>query len=175
MLKTIQQASLVFLLTEDKILLAKKKRGYAKGKWLGVGGKLEPYESMLECAVRECQEEISVTPLDLEHVATIDFIFPTKPTWSQQVFVYATNTWKGEAKESEEMAPQWFKHEDLPYESMWSDAIHWMPNILTGEKLYAEFYFDDALEVRQNNVIIGSSQVPHSTKAEPQEEGEQNG
>ena len=170
-MKTIQQASLVFLMKEDEVLLAQKKRGYAKGKWLGVGGKLEPYESILECAVRECKEEISVTPLDLEHIATLDFIFPTKPTWSQQVFAYATTTWQGDPAESEEMAPKWFKHEDLPYNAMWSDAIHWMPNILMGEKLYAEFYFDDNLQVSQNNVVIGRTN-PHT---QTQKEGGQNG
>ncbi len=172
-MQSIQQASLVFLMKEDEVLLAQKKRGYAKGKWLGVGGKLEPFENILNCAVRECQEEISVTPTNLEHIATLDFIFPTKPTWSQQVFAYATQTWNGEPKESEEMAPQWFKHEDLPYDNMWSDAIHWMPNILMGEKLYAEFYFDNNLQVSQNNVIIGSPNA--NTTSNPQKEGGQNG
>ena len=69
------------------------------------------------------------------------------------------------------MAPKWFKHEDLPYNAMWSDAIHWMPNILMGEKLYAEFYFDDNLQVSQNNVVIGRTN-PHT---QTQKEGGQNG
>jgi 8-oxo-dGTP pyrophosphatase MutT (NUDIX family) len=36
----------------NKILLGYKKRGFGSNKWNGFGGKVEPFESILECAVR---------------------------------------------------------------------------------------------------------------------------
>ena len=112
------------------MLLAFKKRGFGEGKWTGIGGKPEPGETIDQTAVRETEEEIGVTPLDLRHVATLDFIFPDQPRfagWSMQVFVYLAEHWIGEPSESEEVAPRWFPRDALPYPGMWSDAAYWLP------------------------------------------------
>jgi 8-oxo-dGTP diphosphatase / 2-hydroxy-dATP diphosphatase len=37
---------------KSKILLGYKKRGFGKDKWNGLGGKVEPNESLIECAKR---------------------------------------------------------------------------------------------------------------------------
>jgi 8-oxo-dGTP pyrophosphatase MutT (NUDIX family) len=66
--------TLLFLITEDKILLAMKKRGFGTGKWNGVGGKIESGESLEAALVRECQEEIGVTPTSWRPVAELDFV-----------------------------------------------------------------------------------------------------
>lgn len=39
-------------LERNKILLGYKKRGFGKDKWNGLGGKVEPNESLTECAKR---------------------------------------------------------------------------------------------------------------------------
>ncbi|HET8669978.1 MAG TPA: NUDIX domain-containing protein, partial [Candidatus Saccharimonadales bacterium] len=43
-------------------LLAMKKRGFGINKWNGVGGKVDEDETIEQAAIRECQEEITVTP-----------------------------------------------------------------------------------------------------------------
>ena len=50
--------TVVFLIRENQVLLAMKKRGFGEGKWNGVGGKLDPGETVEQALVRECQEEI---------------------------------------------------------------------------------------------------------------------
>ncbi len=50
-----------------EILLAMKKRGFGKGRWNGVGGKPDPEKgdkSIIDCAIREAQEEIGVKMWD---------------------------------------------------------------------------------------------------------------
>ena len=49
----------------------------------------------------------------------------------------------GEPTESEEMRPQWYKHHELPYETMWPDDIHWLPLALAGKRIEGEFHFTD--------------------------------
>ena len=51
--------SLIFLLDapSSRVLLGMKKRGFGMGKYNGFGGKLEPGETMPECARRELFEE----------------------------------------------------------------------------------------------------------------------
>lgn len=136
--------TLLFLLKEDEILLAMKKRGFGAGRWNGVGGKLEPGESLDEALIRECQEEIGVTPTSYRPVAELDFYGGSEAEpWHMYVYAYFCDTWEGEPVESEEMAPQWYKISDIPYTEMWQDDIHWLPRALAGELLKGTFTFDE--------------------------------
>lgn len=124
--------TLLFLRRENQILLAMKKRGFGKGKWNGVGGKVEPGETARQAIVRECQEEIGVTPINPVLVGTILFLASDDPSFGHDARIYVADNWKGEPAETEEMRPQWFSLEKIPYESMWSDDIHWIPTMLEG-------------------------------------------
>jgi len=137
---TSNRTTLVFLIKEKQVLLAMKKRGFGKGRWNGVGGKIEPGESVEGAAIREAQEEIGITPTDLEEVALLNFVFPT---WTQECTVFIAKSWQGTPKETEEMAPRWFPQSNLPFQEMWSDDPLWLPQVLEGQKLDAEILFDD--------------------------------
>src|SRR5690349_5916426 len=100
--------TIVFLRREGQLLLAMKKRGFGVGKWNGVGSKVEQGETITEGAVRECQEEIGVTPLNLQLVGTIQFFDPGDESFHHNCHIFVTDTWEGTPAESEEMQPQWF-------------------------------------------------------------------
>ncbi len=136
-----QITTLLLLLQDDRILLAMKKRGFGAGRWNGVGGKVEPHETIEQAMVRECQEEIGVTPLDYEKVALHDFVFPDGTT-DMQVHTFVSRNWQGDPVETQEMAPQWFNLADIPYDNMWQDDRHWLPQVLAGQKLHTRFTFD---------------------------------
>ncbi|MCL5411333.1 MAG: 8-oxo-dGTP diphosphatase [Patescibacteria group bacterium] len=143
--KPLRQSTLCLIVREGQILLAMKKRGFGQGRWNGVGGKLKRDESIKEAAIREAQEEIGITPLSLKKVATLHFLFPEVPPendWNQEVMVYLVDRWEGQPIESEEMAPKWFNIAEIPFESMWSDDIHWLPKVLGGTFIEAAFMFD---------------------------------
>jgi 8-oxo-dGTP pyrophosphatase MutT (NUDIX family) len=151
----MRQATLLLLIDDNKILLALKKCGFGMGKWNGVGGKPNEGESIDQTAIRECQEEIGVTPLHLIKSSLLTFYFPkTKPKWDQQVTVYRCEQWKGKPKESEEMAPQWFDFSDIPYEQMWADDKYWLPKVLDGQFVEADFHFDDDNAVIKQQVKV---------------------
>jgi mutator protein MutT len=133
--------TLLFLRRDDEILLAMKKRGFGMGRWNGAGGKIEPNETETEALIRETQEEIEVTPLSYEKIGVLDFAFPDG-TIDMQGHVYFCTKWEGEPVETEEMAPQWFKISDIPYDDMWQDDIVWLPHVLKGKKLHGNFTFD---------------------------------
>jgi mutator protein MutT len=141
--------SLLFLRDGERILLAMKKRGFGEGRWNGVGGKVETGESIEQAMVRETEEEIGVTPLEYEKVADIRFdeYFKGEPTL-MHVHVFMSRRWTGEPIESEEMAPRWFLPDELPYDDMWSDDEYWLPKVLEGKKISADFKLD------QSDVII---------------------
>ncbi|OGM20714.1 hypothetical protein A2714_03460 [Candidatus Woesebacteria bacterium RIFCSPHIGHO2_01_FULL_38_9] len=143
----LRQATLCFLILENKILLARKKRGFAEGKMNGVGGKVSVGESVEDAARRETFEEIGVKVKSLQKVAVLDFYFPHNRDWCQQVVVYEVRDWEGEPVETEEMVPAWYPFDEIPYEEMWADDIYWLPLILKGKKVNASFLFNENEEI----------------------------
>lgn len=115
------------------------------GKFNGVGGKVGEGEAIEAAAVREAHEEIGVLidAADLTKVAMLTFYFDGKPEWSIECHTYITERWDGEPRESEEMAPEWFALDQIPFERMWVDDIHWLPRVLKGERLRATFNFSN--------------------------------
>jgi 8-oxo-dGTP diphosphatase len=117
-----------------EVLLGLKKTGFGVGKWVGLGGHIEDGEKPESAAVREVQEESSlIVPADsLEHMASIEFLFPSRPSWDQTAQVYVTWVFEGEPAESDEVSPRWFGEDELPLPLMWDDAKYWLPSVLAG-------------------------------------------
>jgi len=124
----MKHVTLLFLRENGKLLLAMKKRGFGVGKWNGVGGKVETDETYEQAAIRECQEEVGVTPQLLHKVGELHFF--DLPDVEHYCHVYTANDWDGEPRETEEMRPQWFAKADIPFDSMWPDDKFWIPLML---------------------------------------------
>ena len=118
----------------SQVLLGRKKRGFGRGKIVGLGGHIEPGESPAEAAARELFEEAGVV-LDASGIrpaGTIDFRFPARPEWDMECVMFTCRSWSGEVIETEEIAPAWYPIESLPITDMWQDADHWLPAVLAG-------------------------------------------
>jgi len=138
--------TLVFIRRGDEILLGMKKRGFGEGRWNGFGGKIEPGESPLAGAKRELLEESRLVGESFTEIAHIFFDFESTPD-TIDCTVYFCDDYLGEPIETEEMRPQWFKANDLPYDQMWTDDQYWIPLVLQGKKLDAIFHFKDLIEL----------------------------
>lgn len=149
-----KQLTLLFLIQENNVLLAMKKRGFGVGRWNGVGGKVEKNETLEEAAIRECQEEIMVTPVTLEKVAKITFNeIHENERKIMIVNVFICTQWSGTPIETEEMRPQWFKKADIPYDNCWADDKYWLPLVLSGKKLEASFTMGENDEVVNHSIL----------------------
>jgi 8-oxo-dGTP pyrophosphatase MutT (NUDIX family) len=143
----MRNSTLCFLIREGEICLAMKKRGFGEGKWNGVGGKVEEGESIENTALRELEEEVGVKSeaRHLRKVGDISFFFLDNPEWDQKTHVYVVREWEGDPKESEEMAPKWYRHHKIPYDTMWIDDIYWLPKVLEGRKIKEEACYPNFL------------------------------
>lgn len=165
--KNVQQATLCFVVDPNNgkpsVLLGLKKRGFGVNKWNGFGGKIGENESVEEAAVREIFEEttLHVLPDDLKKAGEISFATEEKngtDEWNVHVFI--THHWHGSPAETDEMKPEWFTTENIPYNQMWADDQHWLPFVLEGKKINARFVFEN------DNETIREFELHHQASQE---------
>ena len=136
--------TLLLIVKNGSILLAEKKRGFGEGKFNGVGGKVEAGETIEHAMLRETKEEIGGVPVDYEKRAEIHFDEYVKGERALVIMnLYVAQDCIGEPQESEEMKPQWFVLDKIPYDKMFPDDTIWLPEILKGKKFKANFKFDE--------------------------------
>lgn len=134
------RATLMFVIQDGKILLIHKKRGFGKGKVNGPGGKLEPGETPMECAIRETQEELCITPTGVKEAGLLHFQFIDGS--SIHGFVFTATGYEGEPAETEEAIPLWADLNNLPFDQMWEDDSTWFPYMLSGQSFSGRYVFD---------------------------------
>lgn len=134
-----------------QILLGVKLRGFGQGKLVGFGGKIEDGETVAEAAARELHEEtgLRAAPDQLDDVALLTFLFPTRPDWDHLVHVFLARRWSGQPVGSAEISAQWYAMSGIPYDLMWDDARLWLPRVLAGERLQAAFIYAEDNETVQ--------------------------
>ena len=149
------EMTLCFLMKDNKILLANKKRGFGKGKYNGVGGKLEPGETKEQAMIRECQEEINATPTEFKYMGTIEFdeYYKDEEEYNT-LYLYIVTKWNGEIKESDEMKPTWFDINNIPFDNMFQDDKYWLPLILEGKQIQAHFKLDEDYNILSHEIKI---------------------
>ena len=146
------RAALCFVQQDGQVLMIRKKRGLGAGKINGPGGRLEPEETALQAAIRETEEEVGVTPLNLSQRGELHFQFTDGLALHCAVFL--AEGCVGEAIESDEAIPYWMKPSEIPYHDMWSDDAYWMPQMFEGKTFKGYFHFDD--EVMLSNKVLWS-------------------
>ncbi|ANJ27519.1 8-oxo-dGTP diphosphatase [Agromyces aureus] len=157
----LPQVCVCYLLREHdgrtEVLLGRKRHGLGVGRFVGPGGKLEPGESATEAAVREVLEEtgIRVAASDLEPRGLLTYHFPHREAWSQESSVFVARRWSGEPAASDELEPEWFALDAVPYARMWDDARFWLPGVLDGGAVRRTFVFgaDLASVVEERNGV----------------------
>jgi 8-oxo-dGTP diphosphatase len=135
-----QRATLMFVVRDGQMLLIHKKRGLGAGKINGPGGRIEPGETPREAAIRETQEELRVTPRNVQ--AGGELFFQFVDGLSLHVHVFRADGCDGDPEETDEATPVWVKTQAIPYGRMWEDDPYWLPLMLEGKPFRGFFLFD---------------------------------
>jgi 8-oxo-dGTP diphosphatase/2-hydroxy-dATP diphosphatase len=124
-----------------RVLLGMKKRGFGAGRWNGFGGKVKEGESIEESIRREIQEEAGIEVKDLSKVGILDFEHKNSLD-TLKCHIFRAEDFIGELVETEEMRPEWFNVDEIPFDKMWTDDLYWIPLFLKGKKFKGKFVFD---------------------------------
>ncbi|KAJ2174166.1 Nudix (Nucleoside diphosphate linked moiety X)-type motif 1 [Coemansia sp. RSA 1287] len=137
-----QLFTLVFPMNTAKshVLLGMKKRGFGCSKYEGLGGKVELDESIDEGAIRELNEESGLLATRFEKHGMLLFYYEDNPV-AMEVHVYLVSDYMRDVVETDEMRPEWFGINELPFAQMWPDAARWWPHVLRSEKFVGRFWF----------------------------------
>lgn len=115
-------ATLCYVRSNKKTLMLhriKKAQDMHKGKWNGLGGKLENGESPEECAVREIEEESGLRVSDPQLRGVLTFpAFDGMEDW--YVFVFTATQFTGELIDSPEGVLGWVDDEKLFDLNLWA-------------------------------------------------------
>ncbi|MBO6157933.1 MAG: 8-oxo-dGTP diphosphatase [Firmicutes bacterium] len=120
-----------------------KKVDINKGKWVGVGGKLENGESPKECVIREIREETGLIAEEVRLSALVTFNFldpdPELSDWdTEYMFVFVCDKFTGEVDFAcNEGNLAWVPMEALPTLPMWEGDALFMAPVLGGTPFFS--------------------------------------
>lgn len=100
----IINTTLCYLERGDEYLLlhrVKKEHDYNRDKWIGVGGKFEPFESPSDCLVREVREETGLTLTRWQCRGIVTFIMDDL---TEHMHLFTATEWRGEMIKGDECA-----------------------------------------------------------------------
>lgn len=131
----------------------RKKNDINEGKWIGIGGKLEPFESPLECMKRECLEETGLVWSDprLRGVITFNFCRHGVPEVSEIMFLYHGTEFSGTLKDCSEGVLEWVPISRLSQLSLWQGDLLFLHQMQNSEDC-----FEMRLDYDQDTLIFAS-------------------
>ena len=133
-------ATLMFVQKNHQVLLIHKKRGLGAGNINGPGGRIEPGETPRQCAIRETQEELLITPLNV--TAAGELFFHAEDMTRIHGYVFTATDYTGTPTETDEAIPLWTPTNELPIDKMWEDDQYWLPQVLDGAYVQGWFSFE---------------------------------
>lgn len=145
--------TLCMVIKDGQVLLGMKKRGFGEGRWNGFGGKVSEGESIEEAAIREMKEEAGVEVAKMHQAGILEFSFESDPK-VLEVHIFKVDEFLGEPQETEEMRPEWFSFDKIPFAQMWSDDEYWFPYLLADKKFKGKFLFDRPSDSEYSAKII---------------------
>ena len=130
------ETTLCYIDRGDALLLLHrtgKKDDVNAGKWLGIGGKLEPGESPEACLLREVREETGLTLTEYEYRGIVDF---QSDGWSERMHLYTATETNGELTACDEGILSWVMKDKVKELPMWEGDRVFFQLLKDGEPFF---------------------------------------
>lgn len=135
------------------LLRNKKKIDMNKGKWIGVGGKLEIGETIEECLLREVYEETGLTLKNYNYRGKILFI---SDEWDSEIMhLYTADDFEGSLIECLEGELRWIPKDKIMDLNLWEGDRAFMKMLMEDEPYFEMklvYQGDKLCEIEINNL-----------------------
>lgn len=118
----------------------KKEEDANKGKWIGIGGKLENGESPEECVIREIREETSLNICNLKYRGRVNFVSDIYDDEIMHLYTAISKTDCISICDEGEL--KWIPKEDIFSLNLWE-----------GDKVFLEYLLNDYEEFFEISLI----------------------
>jgi len=128
---------------QDQILLGLKKLRLGAGLYNGFGGRVEPGETIEQAAIREFEEETKGMQVKRqEEIGRVTVRFEESDLVVELHFFLVIECC-GEPAENDEMKPEWFSLEEIPFNRMWPTDRICLPLAIKGLKFTGHFLLNN--------------------------------
>lgn len=115
----MKQTTCCYMIKNHQYLMLyrnKKKDDPNHHKWIGVGGKVEPNETIEECMKREINEETGLQANTLMFRGVVYFTYPNA---NEKIYLFTCDDFEGNMHESDEGTLQWIAQTDVLNLDLW--------------------------------------------------------
>ena len=126
--------TLCYIEREDAWLLlhrVRKEHDLNRGKWIGLGGKLEPGETPEQCLLREVREEAGLTLTRWRYRGLVTFLSDRWP--AEYMHLYTATEFTGRPRACDEGELQWVRKSEFAALPQWE-----------GDKIFLRLLEQDA-------------------------------
>ena len=142
------------------LLRNKKKNDLNEGKWIGVGGKIEPGETPEEGVRREIREETGLEPGEVTLRGLVEFV---SDRWEDEhMYLYTAKSGEGNVTECSEGELKWIPKSDVFDLPLWEGDKVFLNYLLTDKPFFhLELRYDEQDQLKGirllPNIILASA------------------
>ena len=134
------------------MLRNKEKNDLNEGKWIGIGGHIEPGESKEEALIREVKEETGFSVNSFTYRGEILFI---NNDYQEIMYVFTSDDFSGEMIECDEGELSWIDKDKILDLNLWEGDRYFLKPLLNSDKMikFEMIYKDKELVGVKGGVI----------------------
>ena len=108
-----------------------------------------------------------IDALDATRRGVVTFVYDDQPR-AMRVHIYHASSFAGEPRETDEMRPEWFELDAVPFDRMWPDDEHWYPMFLEGKTFAGTFWFTNTTTIVRHELReVNAEQLEAEAAAPP--------
>lgn len=158
----MKESSVCYLIKANKVLMLyrnKKINDVNHGKWIGIGGKKEKNESILQCAKREIYEESGYQAIKLQRKGIIDFIYGQQE--AERIHVFLCADFIGHEIICDEGDLAWILLDEVESLNLWAGDRYFLPHIFKKDCPYFHYvmHYDELGVLKDVKEIICANQL----------------